>query len=85
MHFGEREEQRRKALAALATMPNSAACLIAFAVSRPALARPIDLRAEDCACSRKEEKSWRASGWRTEPTTLPPFDLTKFEVCSSSE
>ena len=35
--------------------PNSAACLTALMVSLPALARPITLAPEDCACSRKDE------------------------------
>src|ERR1044071_8427664 len=39
------------------TMPNSAACLIELMVSPPALARPITLAFDDCACSRNEEKS----------------------------
>ena len=39
------------------TMPNSAACLMELVVSPPALARPITLAPEACACSRKEEKS----------------------------
>src|SRR6201990_818103 len=38
------------------TMPNSAACLIELMVSPPALARPITLVFDDCACSRKDEK-----------------------------
>ena len=41
------------------TMPNSAACLIELIVSPPALARPMILAFEACACSRKEEKSER--------------------------
>src|SRR5882757_4828518 len=41
----------------LFTMPNSAACLIELMVSPPALARPITLAFEVCACSRNEEKS----------------------------
>jgi hypothetical protein len=40
-----------------ATMPNSAACLIALVVSPPALARPMIFAFECCACSRNEEKS----------------------------
>src|SRR5215470_15654524 len=39
------------------TMPNSAACLIELMVSPPALASPITLAFELCACSRKDEKS----------------------------
>ncbi len=39
------------------TMPNSAPCLIELMVSPPALARPMTLAFDDCACSRNEEKS----------------------------
>ncbi len=39
-----------------ATMPNSAACLMALVVSAPALARPMILAFDACACSRNEEK-----------------------------
>src|ERR1700758_687509 len=39
------------------TMPNSAACLIELIVSPPALASPMTLAFEDCACNRKDEKS----------------------------
>ena len=53
-------------------MPNSPACLIALMVSVPALANPITLAPEPCACSRNEEKSEVGNGVLTEPTTLPP-------------
>ena len=52
------------------TMPNSAACLIALTVSPPALARATIFAFEAWACSRKDEKSLAASGWRTRPTHL---------------
>ena len=39
------------------TMPNSDACLIELMVSPPALARPMILAFDDCACSRNDEKS----------------------------
>src|SRR5712691_7041547 len=57
----------------LLTMPNSAPCLIELMVSPPALARPMIFAFEACACSRNEEKSLVLSGWRTLPSTLPPF------------
>jgi hypothetical protein len=57
-------------------MPNSAACLIEFDVSRPAFARPITLALELCAWRMKEEKSEVLKGWRTAPSTLPPLDFT---------
>ena len=41
------------------TMPNSAACLIELIVSPPALARPMTLAPDACACSRNDEKSER--------------------------
>jgi hypothetical protein len=66
-------------------MPNSAACLIAFEVSSPALARPITLAREAWAWSRKDEKSLALKGWRTAPTTLPPFEVTYLPVSASSE
>src|SRR5699024_10103206 len=44
------------------TMPNSAACLIELMVSPPALARPMTLALDDCACSRNDEKSLLLSG-----------------------
>src|ERR1700744_5839092 len=47
------------------TMPNSAACLIELMVSPPALARPITLALDACACSRDDEKSLLLSGTRT--------------------
>src|ERR1700716_127258 len=43
-------------------MPNSAACLIELMVSPPALASPITLALEACACSRNDEKSLVLSG-----------------------
>ena len=39
---------------------------------------------DDCACSRKEEKSEVLSGWRTLPTTLPPLAITTLLVSRSS-
>src|SRR5882762_4446987 len=44
------------------TMPNSAPALIELMVSPPALASPITLALEACACSRKDEKSLVLSG-----------------------
>src|ERR1700755_2731293 len=55
------------------TMPNSAACLIELTVLPPALASPMTLAFDDCACSRNDEKSLLLSGCRTSPSTLPPF------------
>src|SRR5215216_2419035 len=40
-----------------AAIPNSAPALIELIVSPPALARPMILAFEVCACSRKDEKS----------------------------
>jgi hypothetical protein len=57
-------------------MPNSAACLIEFEVSRPALAKPMTLARDPWACRRKDEKSGALRGWRTAPATLPPFEVT---------
>src|SRR5260370_40656662 len=56
-----------------ATMPNSDACLIALVVSPPALASPTTFAFEDCACSRKDEKSDELIGCFTPPSTLPPL------------
>src|SRR5262247_4942212 len=39
------------------TMPNSAPCLIELMVSPPALARPMTLAFDACACRRNDEKS----------------------------
>jgi hypothetical protein len=39
-----------------------------------------DLRLAAWACSRKELKSLAESGWRTEPTMVPPAALTTVEV-----
>src|ERR1700730_14953231 len=66
------------------TMPNSAPCLIELMVSPPALASPMILAFDDCACRRKEEKSLVLSGWRTLPRTLPPFASTAAAVSRSS-
>src|SRR5664279_3969183 len=52
------------------TMPNSAACLIELMVSPPALARPITLALDACACSKNDEKSLVLSGTRTLPLSL---------------
>ena len=65
-------------------MPNSDACLIVLTVSPPALASPITLAPEACACSRKEEKSWPGKGWRTAPSTSPPAASTTAVVFASS-
>src|SRR5258707_4512048 len=67
-----------------ATMPNSAACLIALVVSPPALASPITFAFEDCACSRNDEKSEVLSGCLTPPSTLPPLAVTVAAVSRSS-
>ena len=72
-----------EASAPLFIRPNSAACLIALMVSPPALASPITLAFEACACSRKDEKSDVLSGCRTLPSTLPP-DFTTTLVVSFS-
>src|SRR6478672_5799214 len=66
------------------TMPNSDACLIELMVSPPALARPMTLAFDDCACSRNDEKSAVLIGARTAPTTLPPFLVTTALVSRSS-
>src|SRR5664279_4769008 len=66
------------------TMPNSAACLIELMVSPPALARPMTLAFDACACSRNDEKSLVLSGARTLPTILPPFFSTTALVSASS-
>src|ERR1043166_3363022 len=55
------------------TMPNSAPCLIELMVSPPALASPMILALDACACSKNDEKSLVLSGWRTLPSTLPPL------------
>src|ERR1700736_6130724 len=65
-------------------MPNSAACLMELMVSPPALARPITLALDDCACSRNEEKSLVLIGTRTLPSTLPPLASTTAAVSRSS-
>src|SRR5882762_11988778 len=54
------------------TMPNSAPCLIELMVSPPALASPMTLAFDACACSRNDEKSLVLIGCFTSPTTLPP-------------
>ena len=55
-----------------------------FTVSLPALASPITLALDDCACSRKDEKSCVLSGWRTWPTDLPPLASTTAFTSRSS-
>src|SRR5262245_3251492 len=66
------------------TMPNSAACLMVLVVSPPALAMPMILALEACACSRNEEKSAVFSGCLTAPITLPPDLVTTAAVSGSS-
>src|SRR5260370_7025053 len=66
-----------------ATMPNSDACLIALVVSPPALASPTTFAFEDCACSRKDEKSDELIGCFTPPSTLPPLAVTTPAVSAS--
>src|SRR4029453_7376469 len=66
------------------TIPNSAACLIALVVSPPALASPMTLAFDACACNRKEEKSEVLIGCLTPPSTLPPFAVTTAAVSRSS-
>ena len=65
-------------------MPNSAACFSAFWVSPPALASPITLALEACACSRKDEKSDEFSGRADVAEHLPPFSLTTLAASRSS-
>ncbi|MCY1308355.1 hypothetical protein D9M70_583570 [compost metagenome] len=69
----------------LPMMPNSNACLMLLMVSPLPLARPMTWALEACACSRNEEKSALAIGWRTLPTTCPPLDLTTAIASRSSE
>ncbi|MCY1313468.1 hypothetical protein D9M70_639950 [compost metagenome] len=57
-------------------MPNSAADLMAFTVSPPALARASTCAFELCACSMNDEKSLAPSGCFTEPATVPPLACT---------
>src|SRR3954469_3587959 len=66
------------------TMPNSAACLIELVVSPPALARPMTLALDACACSRNDEKSAGLIGALTPPSTLPPLAVTTADVSRSS-
>jgi hypothetical protein len=66
-------------------MPNSEACLIEAMVSAPALARPMICAPEDCALSRKDDKSPPGNGCRTAPTTSPPLALTTAPASFSSE
>src|SRR5262249_47179330 len=66
------------------TMPNSDACLIELVVSAPALASPMIFAFDACACSRNDEKSVAGNGWRTWPSTLPPFLTTTAAVSRSS-
>ena len=40
---------------------------------------------EDWACSRNDEKSEAFSGWRTEPTTVPPAVFTALVVSCCSD
>jgi hypothetical protein len=58
--------------------------LIELVVSPPALASPMILAFELCACSRKEEKSALLSGCLTPPSTLPPLAVTTAAVSRSS-
>src|SRR5689334_22213197 len=53
-------------------IPNSLAALMELMVSPPAFAKPRICALEDCACSRKDEKSDADSGCLTLPNTLPP-------------
>src|SRR5437763_17062956 len=53
------------------TMPNSAPALIELMVSPPALASPMTLALEVCACSRHDGKTVLLGGRRTAPRTLP--------------
>src|SRR3954465_7816238 len=52
-------------------MPNSLAALVALMKSAPASASPSTCAFDDCACSRKEEKSDADSGCLTLPSTEP--------------
>ena len=56
-------------------MPNSLAALIELVVSPPALARPMILALEACACSTKDDRSGVASGGLGVPA-FAPDDLT---------
>src|ERR1700687_3953829 len=62
------------------TMPNSAACLIELMVSPPALASPMILAFDACACSRNDEKSVAGNGCLIWPSTLPPLLVTTAAV-----
>ena len=53
-------------------MLKSFAALMELSRSAPALARPITLAFEACACSMKEEKSEALIGWLITPNTFPP-------------
>src|ERR1041384_6230396 len=45
-------------------------------VSPPALASPMILAFDACACNRNDEKSEVLIGWRNLPSFLPPFAST---------
>jgi len=66
-----------------ATMPNSAACLIALWCRRRHWQGPMIFAFELCACSRNEEKSALLSG--ADPAEpLPPLAVTTAAVSRSS-
>ncbi len=72
---------RRAAIFICRVSPNSAACLMQFTVSVPALARPSTLAPLDWAEIRKELKSVvPGKGYFDAPITLPPARVTKPEV-----
>src|SRR4051812_3297647 len=66
-------------------MPNSLAALTELMKSPPALARPRIWALDDCACSRKDEKSDADSGCLTLPTTEPPAALMTSVVSFSND
>src|SRR3954467_13163280 len=67
-----------------ATIPTSEAALIELIVAPPGLARPTILAVGARAPTRNDEKSDVLSGWRTLPSTLPPFASTTAAVSRSS-
>src|SRR5262249_59741672 len=80
--IGDEDQQSGELLSALDDA-ELGRLLIELIVSPPALARPMIFALDDCACSRKEEKSGVLSGARTLPRILPPLSSTTLTVSRS--
>ena len=81
--FGQREQERGEALPAL-RHAEFRGLLDPVDRVEAGVGETDDFRARGLRLQDEGRKSGEFSGWRTEPTILPPLDVTNFAVSASS-